>query len=512
MAVPITSAGGLFVKLGHDLGIMLDLLVAMGYTGTAPDYSVTFPSKYNTLIADYQNGTPENGVIQGVVTAQGGPSTGQPALQALATWQNAQTGQLTYLQSLARCTLIDMVNLDASQPNTQLGTAMAALINNTLQGSYHVTASSPSAGNQTNGTPTPNAPYAATGNTGPVIVMSLKDGKGNTLDNVFAETLKFTTTADAQSGGATKWQEPISAVGQSANVTNTLSYLWPAGAGANSRLNCVNSQANQQGGNLLQNSAFLTFTTANVPDNWTITVGTAGTQVLNGTGTGFVTTNSLKFVGDSSTLTAVIQNFNTAPSSTVGAGGTSTNLLTLPDRPFAVNFWYKLSSASPAAGVLEVALVDSTGTVINDDAGTANSKTVTLSAVADTSWHNVNAVFRMPAVEPTNTPIALRLRLSTALTTGTSVFLANLGMTQMTQLPPTTPSSAGVGGGPFWSVFAGNLQTLTGDNWTVALGNTWGNFIQGFQRLFGMSSLGLRLPTSGGSAIDDVIGSGHLIS
>jgi len=513
VAVPITGAGGLFTRLGHQAGISLNILVSAGYAGAAPDYAVTIPSKVQTVVADYAAGTPAYGVIQGQATPQGGPSTNTRIMAASSAWQNVHRQYLSYYQSLAVAELVDIVNIDAAQKDRTLPTALAALINNTLQGSFHVQASSPSAGAQTNGNPTPKAPYAASGNTGPVIVFSFKDLKGNPLDNVYAETLRFAVTADAQQGGAVKWREPVLVSGQSAVVTDTLSPLWPSGSGTSVSVNCADSAGNAGvGGNLLQNSNFASYSTADYPDNWVAAGGTVGTAIKNGAGTGFLGTTSLEFVGDGATAIAVKQPFGVSASTSPGAGGSPANLLALPSGPLALNFWLKLSAA--ATGWLQADLVDSTATVINDDSGTANSFHLDLSTLADTNWHNVNGVFRLPALNPANTPVALRLWCPTGheLQAGKNLFTANVALTQMQQLSPKGAAGTGVGGGPFVAIFAGNLQTLAGDSWTVAVANTWGNWVQLFQRWYGIGAMGLRLPTSGGALIDDVIGPGHLIS
>src|SRR6185312_11413119 len=104
------------------------------------------------------------------------------------------------------------------------------------------------------------------------------------------------------------------------------------------------------------------------------------------------------------------------------------------------------------AGVLEIALTDGSGTIQNDTAGNACSKTIDLHTIADTSWHNLNAVFHLPAVLPTQ--VKLRIRLSTALTTGTTVYIDGVAMNPMTQF---------YAGGPYISIFSGNTAMILND-------------------------------------------------
>lgn len=348
-----------------------------------------------------------------------------------------------------------------------------------------VNASTVSVGAQTNfGNPNGN----------PIIVISALNGKGQTQQYSYNETITCTVTADAQTGNATLGQELLSVVGQSA-AASFFAYNWPAGSGSSLSLNAVSSLTNNSNGNVLQNSSWTTFTTANVPDNWTVVTGTAGTQVVaGGSANAYVGTNSLGFVGDSATLTAITQLFNQTPSTIVGAGGTSYKIL--PTTPYCVNFWFKLSAASPSAGVLEVALIDGSGNILNDYSDNQNLVTANLHTTADTNWHNVNAVFRLPVVLPAQ--VKLRIRLSTALTTGTTVYISGLSLNPMTQF---------YSGGPFVSIFSGNTQMILNDAWTLAYTVTWGLVQQYAQRFFGVGTLGYRLPaaTSSPTVPDSVV-------
>jgi hypothetical protein len=501
MAIPITGSGSLFVRLGHWLAILLDINAARGSAVTAPDYTVLIPTKVKSnVITDYANGTAIPELMQGSPTPRGviGPGA---VLPAFAAWQSQQATILKFIKDQCVASLIDMANTDTPQPNLSLQNAMALLVAQ-LAGNYNVAASSVSVGAQTNGVPAPNATYPSNGNgnSGPVVVVSVKDGKGYQLDNCLAETLTVTTTKDAQSGGQTKWSEPYSVAGQAdTSGGDVLSPLWPSGSGKTITGTYVNAALNNSGGNLLQNSEFTTFTTANQADNWTYVTGSAGTSAGNigQSNTGFQDTSCLEFFGDGATLHKITQSFNTTPSTSAGAGGTLANLLTLPDVPFAVNLWIKCS-AIPTAGVFQIDLIDGSGSIINDDAGNANTKTVDLTSggINTTSWHNVNATFHLPAANPTSTPIKLRLWCSTAIDNAKNLFIDRAGMAQMAQM-----YGSGAGGGPFVAAFSGNTQTLVNDFWTLALSNTWGAWIQHFQRLFNMTALGLRLPTTGGSTI-----------
>ena len=382
-----------------------------------------------------------------------------------------QPGGSTYTrqQAAGSPTLIG-TNLVLTAPPTSTGLAPPPV--NTAIAST-VNASTISIGSQTNvGVPNGN----------PVIVLSGVNGKGQTHQYSYNETITFACSADAQTGSATAGQELLSVTGQ-ASATTT-SYSWPAGSGVAISVNAVSSLTNNSNGNVLQNSSFDTQTTTNIPDNWTIATGTAGTQVVaGGSSNAYLGTNSVGLVGDSSTLTAITQLFSQAPSTTVGAGGTLYK--PLPWTPYAVNGWVKLSAASPAAGVLQIDLIDGSGNILNDYSDNQNSATVNLHSIADTNWHNFNAVFRLPTVLPTQ--VKLRLWLSTALSTGTTAYIDAVAMNPMTQF---------YNGGPFVSVFSGNTNMIQGDTWTLAYTVTWGAVQQWMQRWFNLSSLNMRLPAS----------------
>ncbi len=467
MAVLLTGSGGLFTRLGH-LGGLLNYLNATRGGATTSEVSNDVSTKVGTIEADYANGTARRDLVDGIY--------GQ-----VTSWKGNQSGLLSQLQTIAKNTVIAMVNDDTPQPDSSLATALTTLISQMTTAVASVNASSVAAGAQAAvGTPNGN----------PQIVVATKDQKGKVLEYTFAETLTFTCTQDSQ-GSATAFQEPLSVKGAAAQ-TDTLNQAWPAGSAVATSLNAIDATQNNQGGfnNLLQNSDFVTYTTTDNPDNWTIAVGAATTNVANGTATPYTTGGGgVRLVGDGGgTLAAITQQFNTMPSTTVGGGGTSAKLTPLTE--YAVNFWIRCS-ATPAAGVLEVSLVDGSGTTIQDANSVNNLFTKSLTAVS-TSYINVNDTFRTPALMPST--VKFKIRLSTAIDNGKWVEVGRLGFAQMRQIYQ---------GGPYVSVFSGNTKLLLNDAWTVAMTNTFGAFQKLFQRFFAMTGLGLILPSSGSPTIND---------
>jgi hypothetical protein len=157
----------------------------------------------------------------------------------------------------------------------------------------------------------------------------------------------------------------------------------------------------------------------------------------------------------------------------------------------AVNLW-ALADVVPAAGVITVDLVDGIGgSVIADQAGTNNSFTITCSALT-TSFVAKNGVFRTPKILPAT--VYLRIRITTAISAGTSVFLDHCALEEMVELYK---------GGPFAKVFSGKTAFYKGDAqvlpdyFTLTSTNDYAGEIQTWMdRNFQMREKGLLLPSN----------------
>ena len=183
---------------------------------------------------------------------------------------------------------------------------------------------------------------------------------------------------------------------------------------------------------------------------------------------------AVEFDSDGSQLTTINQNVALEPLS-----------------QYAVNLWM-LADVVPAAGVITVDLVDGIGgTVINDAQGTANSFTIDCTALS-TSFVAKNGVFRTPRALPTLTYV--RVRISTGVSSGTSIFFDHMALVEMQELYVGGPSLAVFSGKtPF---HAGSEQVLP-DGWTIAVSNNYaGEFQQWFERNFDMTAKGLLLPSN----------------
>lgn len=157
---------------------------------------------------------------------------------------------------------------------------------------------------------------------------------------------------------------------------------------------------------------------------------------------------------------------------------------------YAVSLWMK-ADVVPAAGVFTVDLVESvTGTVVSDDESTSNSFTITASGLSDSAFTHYSGVFRTPT--NLSDSVYLRIRVSTAVSSGTSVFMDEVCVVPMTEL---------YAGGPFAALFTGPTRWEVDDTITLPVTNDRaGELHEWANRLYDLRTKRLLLPTdSGGS-------------
>ena len=153
---------------------------------------------------------------------------------------------------------------------------------------------------------------------------------------------------------------------------------------------------------------------------------------------------------------------------------------------------------TPAQGVLTIDLVDGIGgTVLSDDEGNACSTTINCTAL--TSTYQPTAVeFRTPTAVPST--VYLRIRITTAISSGTSVFLDEVAMRQMVELYP---------GGLFVAAFQGQTDHEVGDDAQLQITNDYGGEIHCWcDRVFGLRQSRLLLesdPTGNETILDSLI-------
>jgi hypothetical protein len=413
------------------------------------------PADLDALFAEYE-GTGDSDLIGSLLTAQ----DGLPA---------SVVSIASSISGLAAATLVRMVQ--ASVPSIRsVGSSLLELIRQMGVGAESVDQCTVSV-----------SAAALTTNTGAgTVVLSTKRGDGLVQENMVAEVLRLVCSADSYTGGATVGRESFQLAGPP-NTVGLWNYNYPTGSGAVTSTTAVS--ADQDGvasGNLTTNGDVEDWTDDATPEleRWTMS-GTWGTDMAR-SGTAYRGSYSLAL--KAGTTANIYQQF--------GDGADGTAPVPTPLYSYAVCFRARALAGTVSGGVLTVELVDDTGTVVNDEQGTANSFTLTLSTLS-TSWSAVTGVFRVPNIPPD--VLRLRLRVSTALA-GDDVLLDDVCASQLRAAYP---------GGFGFAVFSSAVPYLKGDGYDLTATNNrsgenyLGTFQALFDRLFGMRGLNLLLPSSG---------------
>lgn len=467
MAVTLVGTGGLYKRLGALAGGVANVVSLQGGTATTDVAAGASMTTRGTTLESYWAESPALSVYL------------DTHWQTISSWRSAQSSLFQGFKRLAENVLIEQVHLDNPLPTKTVDTAMRELIRQMRAAATDINASSISAGSQTASTPTP------TGTT--KLVISLKNEEGYKYQTSFAETIKFTCTSDAQTGGATARNESFAARGKAA-VSDVSNYLYSAsGSGCNKTFTVTDSQSNNTRNNLLYNSGFDSFNSTNYPGSWVIATGAVTTNVL-AAGSGYTGGNALRILGDAGgTLTKVTQAFDTtANTTTAGSGGTPAELE--PLTVYHVSLFVKRDNAL-SAGNIRVSLTDGSGTVTTNVAGDNNEFDIDATALT-ASYVHYSGAFQTPAVIP-STGFKLAIALTTAIDDADSVFIDDVSMCEATQL---------YNGGPWVSAHAGDTNPVLNDAWTVAISATWGVMAMWMERFFALREKGLIIPYDEGAA------------
>lgn len=458
MTIPLTGTGGLFKRIGRNVYNLNSLNAYRGTTDLSAASIVSLGTGIDNIDGQYL-------------------ATNQQLVDSLYSQRDqlrSAVGSFPYyLQNLASSTLVKMADDDAAMSQKTVQAAMVVLITQMAGTADTVLANTVSI-----------AATAGATNTGTAVcAVSVKGPDGKNREYILNETIVASATSDSQSGTAAAGSETWSAVGEVAQ-NDVFAYDWPLGSGAG---NSFASTDPSGGTSYIANGDFEDWTVANIPDDWSIVVGTAGTTVFKESTIVYRGTYALKILGNSSELTALKQLFNQASGS-----GSTQNLL--PSTVYAFNCFLRVSSV-PSAGTIVFELTDSAGTIINNSQGVANRITKALTA-ATTSYAAVNGFFQTPAVLPTTTPFNIRARLTVALDNAKSVYIDDMAL---------IPATEFYQGGPYIAIFPGSVATVIGDTFSIAASNNWGGgFQKCFERYFGMRSMGMQLPSaSSGNTINE---------
>lgn len=334
------------------------------------------------------------------------------------------------------------------------------------------------------------AAFTGTGN-GAVNVSTRRPSDGLVVENTIAETVTITCTSDSYIGGSTEGNEGFTATGQGSQ-TDVFAFNYPLGSNCVLGLNAIDGSQDNNAGNLLTNSSWEDWT-SNVPDNWTLVAGAAGTNIVRST-TAYDGAYAVECAGDGTTNFNITQTFDLS-------AGTLGELSPLTQYGF--NMWWRRDGVAAGSGVMTIDLIDGSNNIIQDANSQNNTFTVDLTALTAT-YTAYQGVFRTPLVLPST--IKIRIRLTTALTAGRSVFFdrGSLGIMQRLYV-----------GGPAVCVYSGSVPFRGGDYSLLTLTNNLGggstpysSFQPLYNILFGMLQSNLLLPSSASSPTisDSLIG------
>jgi Carbohydrate binding domain len=450
MGIPLTGSGGLFSRMGALAQLKNDVNVNRG---------TTIPADVNSINSQYE--TTDQNLLTNLY-------------QTLSSYQNSSSTFSSYIRSLASSTIIQMVNDISSQANQNLSTALQFLINQMLATGQTVNRCTLSSG----------VAYSPSNIGNPNVVISLSDFNNLLVEDCFAETATGQVTQDSQTSPSLAGVEQMSFQSQY-SVSDTFSWLYPAGSGTSLTLTAVSGMTNNGSGtnNWLNNGSFESWL-GGIPSGWTAETGTPGTTIIQSSSPVYDGSFALEFLGNGSENTAIAQQFST-PS---GTFATTANVL--PNTLFMVNLWCQVSG-TPSSGVIRVALTNGT-TPINDNSGTPNSFDINLTTLTNT-WVPFSGTFRTPNQMPTS--VFLEIKMITPITTAFKVYFDRVSFCQPRQM---------YAGGPFVSVFSGNINMIKGDSFIVTINNAYNGINQFFfDECFNMKSLSLILPSSISPTIPD---------
>lgn len=397
--------------------------------------------------------------------------------------ESSGSGWPIALKRLAQRTLVEMVRLDDPRPDLTVDLAIDELVAQMAEQDSGIAAVSVGA----------SVAAASTNRGNPAWVFSTKEPRGRTCAYAFAEDLECSATADSQPGGAASaGREPVVVRGEYSTV-DILSPDWPQGSRSQVSLTAIDCGSSAQGGfgQWLRNGNFAAFDAVDsldptlAPTYWTVEDGDAGVDLVEGSSSGFDDSVALAIVGDGATNVSLYQEFGSS---------SGTPLSPEPLSQYTVCLFAKMSAA-PLSGALQVALVDGEGNVTADEQGAANSFTVDLTSLG-TSLAARSGCFRTPRILPA--VLRLRLRLTTTLPIGRTLYVDEVGFSQAVPLYQ---------GGPSASLYSGRMPIAREDSWTIAVTNsaTETSWHRAFDRLFDGRARGKLLREKASPDVSDAL-------
>lgn len=287
--------------------------------------------------------------------------------------------------------------------------------------------------------------------------------------NIRTERIEIRCVQDAQGKALAAGSEIFQARGQTA--FQNLDYRFPAGSGTDMMIPVTNPavESGARYEQLLRNGSFATFTTANIPDYWTVSTGTAGTHFAQETTTTYRGGSAFRMIGDGATLAKLRQ---------VLATDSGTPYTIQSDRLYVLAVAARVN-ASASAGTVRVSLQDGSGTVLTN-------ASVAISWNIGTTYAWQYGFFRAPLSLPST--IYAAIEQTVALNSGGIMYLDELVLAEVRQIAP---------GGQGIVILPGSTNWVVNDHLRlVATNGGEGEFSREFDRFYNMYEKGLLLPAA----------------
>lgn len=284
-------------------------------------------------------------------------------------------------------------------------------------------------------------------------------------ENIQTEDLTIVCRGDAQTDGQTQYKELFAIQGNITGITNDVYAVMIPGTDddyANRIQNAATAGTDDD------EIAFENFTVSNTPNDWTLTIGTAGTQIKESSAQYLFGAKCLNLVGDGTQLTELRQDANTF------YGATATDQKLKPGEKYILGMWIKTDGAI-AAGVLDLRMV---GTAYTPES--SEYVAIDLSSSPPSDWTFYKAYVRMPKAIPTD--IYIRLKITTAVTNTENIYIDGLVFARMRYLANKGVYAAVVAGGTTGTAAAA-IAGPDPDYWKLPLTNSAAGLFQEFMTL-----------------------------
>jgi hypothetical protein len=225
--------------------------------------------------------------------------------------------------------------------------------------------------------------------------------------------------------------------------------------------------------------------------DWSITAGTPGTHIIKETDLSKVYAQrngdlyAARLVGNGVLDVGLYQDLD------------QENSLVKADTNYAFQLWVLSGNTNHATTGLRIALTDGSGTIVNDNAGNAQSTTIAAGTLNTyTSYTRVAGVLRTPR----NLPQILRLVISTpsgsVLESGKILYIDYVTFAEMERV---------YNGGPFIKVISGDTPFALRDAFIDTISQSAGatTFVRNLDRYFGLADNDIRLVTAASFTIPD---------